>query len=437
MAKRGSAPARTAKRRGLPLLAVAWTVAILVIGGNVAWRQWGGGAPPPRKPPEPFFMVLEPEAPPAPPPAPVATDNAAPPPSGNEAVTTPPMPAMPAAKDVPELAAKPPQDRPATVPPSLAGGAAAKPPAPPQPPAAAAAAPPAAPPPEANPPGTNPSGANPQNAPDQQTAAAVVPPPVQPQAQPPHAQPPAQPPSEALWQKLASPFDANDARPRVAVVIVDLGLSSAATQTAIQNLPAAVSLGFSPYADNLPNWVNLARAAGHEVLLGLPMEPANFPTRDPGPQTLLTSLSPRENLDRLDWVLGRAQGYVGVTNYMGSRFTTSAQALRPVLTTLRDRGLMFVDARTTPRSEAARLATEVNLPRAINDRMIDEQASRIAIDAMLADIERVAKQTGNAVAMGQPYPVTFERLAAWLPTLDGKGFALAPITAMVNRQPDG
>ncbi|HTP82022.1 MAG TPA: divergent polysaccharide deacetylase family protein [Alphaproteobacteria bacterium] len=426
MAKRGSAPARTAKRRGLPLLAVAWAVAILVIGGNIAWRQWGGGAPAARRPPEPFFMVLEPEAPPAPPPAPVASDNAAPPPAGNEAVTTPPMPAMPAAKDVPELAAKPPQDRPATVPPSLGGGTPAKPPAPPQPPAAAAA-PPAAPPPDANPP-----KANPPPAPDQQTAAAVVPPPL-----PPQAQPPAQPPSESLWQKLASPFDANDARPRVAVVIVDLGLSSAATQTAIQNLPAAVSLGFSPYADNLPNWVNLARAAGHEVLLGLPMEPANFPTRDPGPQTLLTSLSPRENIDRLDWVLGRAQGYVGVTNYMGSRFTTSAQALRPVLTTLRDRGLMFVDARTTPRSEAARLATEVSLPRAINDRMIDEQASRAAIDAMLADIERVAKQTGNAVAMGQPYPVTFERLAAWLPTLDGKGFALAPITAMVNRQPDG
>ena len=424
MAKRGPAPTRSARRRGLPLLAVAWMVAILAIGGDLAWRQWGGGKPPARKPPEPFFMVLEPEPAPAPPPPPAAAADTTPPGDSAAAaqtpVTTPPMPAMPAAKDVPELAAKPPQDRPATVPPSLAGAAPKPPAATSAPPAPAAAAP----------------GGAPQAAPNPQTAAAVAPPPPQPQARPPEAQPP-QPPAQALWQKLASPFDANDARPRISVVIVDLGLSSAATQAAIQNLPAGVTLSFSPYADNLTNWVNLARAAGHEALLGLPMEPANFPTRDPGPQTLLTSLSPRENLDRLDWVLGRAQGYVGVTNYMGSRFTTSPQALRPVLTTLRDRGLMFVDARTTPRSEAAHLATEINLPRAINDRMIDEQASRAAIDAMLADIERVAKQTGNAVAMGQPYPVTFERLAAWLPTLDGKGIALAPITAMVNRQPDG
>jgi polysaccharide deacetylase 2 family uncharacterized protein YibQ len=425
---------RSAKRRGLPLLAVAWAIAIVAVAGDVAWRQWGAGSPPPRKPPEPFFMVLEPEpAPPqvaaAPPATPAEPAPSAAPPSTDQ-TTVPPMPAS---KDVPELATKPPQDRPATVPPSLAGSA-AKPAAPAAAPAPAPAAPAApAPTPAPQAPsdaaqgGTPQAAANPQTAPNTQTATAVAPPPPQPQAQP----------QQWLWQQLASPFDANDARPRVAVVIVDLGLSSAATQAAIQNLPAGVTLSFSPYADNLPNWVNLARAAGHEALLGLPMEPANFPTRDPGPQTLLTSLSPRENIDRLDWVLGRAQGYVGVTNYMGSRFTTSAQALRPVLTTLRDRGLMFVDARTTPRSEAARLATEISLPRAINDRMIDETASRASIDAMLADIERVAKQTGNAVAMGQAYPVTFERLAAWLPTLDGKGIALAPITAMVNRQPDG
>jgi hypothetical protein len=248
--------------------------------------------------------------------------------------------------------------------------------------------------------------------------------------------PTAPPAGIAAWQKFATPFNYDDPRPRVAVVILDLGLSSAATEAAIQTLPAGVTLAFTPYAENLNNWINQARAGGHEALLSLPMEPANFPARDPGPRTLLTSLSPRENLDRLDWVLGRVSGYVGVTNNMGSRFTASAEALRPVLTTLRDRGLVFVDARTTPRSVAASLATTLGLPRAINDRLIDQQAARAPIDAMLADVEKVAMETGNAVAMGQPYPVTLERLAAWLPTLEGKGIALAPITALLNRQPD-
>lgn len=245
---------------------------------------------------------------------------------------------------------------------------------------------------------------------------------------------PAGPPQ--TWQRFARPFDANDSRPRIAVVVLELGLSNAATEAAIQHLPGPVTLAFSPYADGLENWLNLARAAGHEVMLGLPMEPSNFPLRDPGPRTLLTSLTPQQNLERLDWVLGRASGIVGVTNHMGSRFTASNDALRPVLLRLRERGLMFLDARTTPRSVAAALATNLGVARAINDRLIDEQAARASIDALLADVEKVAKETGNAVALGQPYPVTFERLNAWLPTLEAKGIALAPITALVNRQSD-
>jgi polysaccharide deacetylase 2 family uncharacterized protein YibQ len=333
------------------------------------------------------------------------------------------MPDMPGPTEVPQVTSQPPQEPDATpgqqppqqqARPRTQNGAAA-PPANPQ---------------AGTPQAGSPQAANPQ-AGNAQTAAAVAPP--APSAQP---APAPQPGALAAWQKYATPFNYDDARPRIAVVILDLGLSSAATEAAVQGLPATVTLAFSPYAENLNNWINQARAAGHEALLGLPMEPANFPARDPGPRTLLTSLSPRENLDRLDWVLGRVSGYVGVTNNMGSRFTASAEALRPVLTTLRDRGLVFVDARTTPRSVAASLATTLGLPRAINDRLIDQQAARIPIDAMLADVEKVAMETGNAVAMGQPYPVTLERLAAWLPTLESKGIALAPITAMLNRQPD-
>ncbi|MGQ0664621.1 MAG: divergent polysaccharide deacetylase family protein, partial [Pseudomonadota bacterium] len=252
--------------------------------------------------------------------------------------------------------------------------------------------------------------------------------------------PPPPPPAPLIgappWIRYARSFDANDRRPRVVVVVSELGLSSAATEAAIQQLPGGVTLAFSPYADKLAQWIDLARAAGHEVLLNLPMEPIDRRTSDPGPRALLTSLPPKQNLERLDWVLGRVMGYVGVTNHMGSRFTASGAALKPVLEAINDRGLMFLDSRATPRSVATRLATEIGLPRAINDRIIDQEASRAAIDARLADIERIARESGVAVAIGYPFPVTYERLNNWLLALEGKGLALAPITAAVNRQPD-
>lgn len=238
------------------------------------------------------------------------------------------------------------------------------------------------------------------------------------------------------WVQHSRPFDANDRRPRVAVVVGDLGLSSAATTAAIQRLPGEMTLAFSPYADGLDRLVAQARAAGHEVLLNLPMEPVDFPASDPGPRTLLTSLTAQQNLERLDWVLGRVSGYVGVTNQMGSRFTAAPDALKPVLAALNERGLVFLDSRATPRSVVTKLAADIGLPRAAVDRQIDNEAARAAIDARLEEVERIARDKGSAVAMAQPYPVTIERLAAWGPSLEAKGLVLAPLTAVVNRQAD-
>ncbi len=189
-------------------------------------------------------------------------------------------------------------------------------------------------------------------------------------------------------------------------------------------------MGFAPYAPNLADWIAQARAAGHEVLLQIPMEPFNYPTNDPGPHTLLTSLSSEDNIGRLEWLLGRGSGYVGVTNYMGSRFTSSAGHLRPVLDVLKTRGLLFLDARVTRNSVAEQVAMDLGIPNAQSSRFLDLEASRVAIDARLFELERIAKSSGSAVGIGFPYPVTIERLAAWAQSLDEKGLALVPVSAL-------
>ncbi|HZD26890.1 MAG TPA: divergent polysaccharide deacetylase family protein, partial [Alphaproteobacteria bacterium] len=208
----------------------------------------------------------------------------------------------------------------------------------------------------------------------------------------------------------------------------------AATTAAIQQLPGAITLAFAPYGRDLQDNVDQARAAGHEVLLQIPMEPIDYPTNDPGPHTLLTTVPARENLGRLDWLLGRFTGYVGTINYMGSRFTASAPSLRPVLIALRDRGLMFVDARSSPASVVIPLARDIGLPAVPNDRYIDNEASRAAIDARLQELERLAKAHGQALGVCFPYPVTIERLAQWSRGLDAKGIDLAPASALLVQE---
>lgn len=239
------------------------------------------------------------------------------------------------------------------------------------------------------------------------------------------------------WRVYARPSDPADPRPRVAIVISALGLSSAATETAIQGLPGAVTLAFQPYAEDIQRWVRLARAAGHEVMIDLPMEPLDFPVSEPGPQALFVELPPETNRTRLAWALSRTTSYVGVLNHMGSRFTTSRDAMLPVLGTLKQRGLMFVDARTSARSVGVQVAGELGVPRAINDRFLDAgEKSRVSIDARLAEVERIAREVGASLAIGHGYPVTIERVRVWAQTLTAKGIALVPATALIGRQAD-
>jgi hypothetical protein len=264
-------------------------------------------------------------------------------------------------------------------------------------------------------------------------AGAIEKPAAAPEAAAPQAEPDG---AEPRWQRFSQDFDETDKRPRIAVVLTGMGLSSAATEAAINQLPAAITLSFTPYSRRLDQWVSLARTSGHEVMLDLPMEPTSYPDDDPGPQALLTALSPAQNVERLKWTLDRVSGYVGVATVMGSRFTTSEESLTPVLEALKEQGLIFLDNRSSQESVAWRLAAKIGLANALNDRTLDTaQASRVAINARLVQLEGIAQAEGFAVAMGRPYPATIEILREWAKGLPERGFALAPISAVVDRQP--
>ena len=234
------------------------------------------------------------------------------------------------------------------------------------------------------------------------------------------------------WQVYARPFDQTDKRPRIAIVVTGLGHSSEAARSAIQGLPGPITLAFSPYSRRLEEWIRLARAAGHEVLIHVPMEPIEFPNDDPGPNTLLTSLRPSDNNLRLLWALGRGTGYVGVVSHKGSRFTADNSQMRTVLAALNKRGLLFVDSRTSARSATAQIAPTIRLPWTIGNHRIDTRFSREPIDARLRELEVIARKTGRAVGIGTVSPVTFERIAAWVNGVRRRGFVLAPVSAVVE-----
>ena len=148
-----------------------------------------------------------------------------------------------------------------------------------------------------------------------------------------------------------------------------------------------MTLAFAPYGADLDRQVSRARDGGHELLLQVPMEPFDYPDNDPGPQTLLTSLDAGQNVDRLQWAMSRFQGYVGIANSMGARFTASEQALAPVLREAGKRGLIYLDDGASPRSLASQIAGANNLAFAKADLIIDAVPTAADVDKALARLE--------------------------------------------------
>jgi uncharacterized protein len=236
-------------------------------------------------------------------------------------------------------------------------------------------------------------------------------------------------PADAFAEPVKSLPGKPDA-PRIAIIVSGLGVSESATADAITKLPGAVTLGFMPYGSDVAALATRAHDQGHEVLLQVPMEPFDYPDNDPGPQALLTSLTPQQNLDRLYWLMSRFQGYVGLTGAMGARFTASEPSFTPVLHEAAKRGLIFVDDGSNPRSLAGRIAGGNNVPFAKADVVIDSVATPAEIDRALGRLETAARERSNVVGISSALPMSIEHIAKWAKGLDGRGIVLVPITAV-------
>ncbi|MDI9348811.1 MAG: divergent polysaccharide deacetylase family protein [Candidatus Symbiobacter sp.] len=235
----------------------------------------------------------------------------------------------------------------------------------------------------------------------------------------------------------AKAFDNKPKRGLVTLIVASIGSNREVSEMAIARLPGRISLAVNPYAPEGAMWLAKARSNGHETLLALPMEPNDYPSSDPGPATLLTQLTPQENRQRLEWVLSRGTGYVGVLAWSGLKFLNSAKDLIPMLQILHQRGLLLVDNQPEVPSRAARMARDIGVPRAMVNRRILADMSPALMDRALADLQAIAADTGQAVGVfEQPTLDQIARLSDWAATLNEDKVVLAPVSSVVDLQAD-
>ena len=231
------------------------------------------------------------------------------------------------------------------------------------------------------------------------------------------------------WIQYATPAAATN-RPRIAITIDGLGVDRVATARAIA-LPPAVTLSFVAYASDLSDQTASARRTGHELLLHVPMEPISA-TAAMGSYGLGRNMPRDELVRRLRWDLARFNAYVGVDNHMGTQFAQDTPAMRVVMDELKRHGLLYLDARAVPTAPVAVAARDFGVPYAARDLFLDGEQAAISVDSRLAQLVKLARERGSAIAIGHAHDATLAALQRWLPTLSRQGVVLVPLTAVIK-----
>ncbi len=220
--------------------------------------------------------------------------------------------------------------------------------------------------------------------------------------------------------------------PMIALVIDDIGPARHWSDMALA-LPAPVTLAVLPYVSDAAEWTARAQAAGHEVLLHMPMEP--FGLEDPGPGALLRALPAAQNRQRLMAALARVSGVIGVNNHMGSRYTSCMKCVEQLAENLADRGLVFLDSMTSPASAAAGAVERSGVPVIRRDVFLDDIDTPDAIAIQMQRAEQLARDNGVAIIIAHPRPQSIAALQTWLKHLERNGIELVSLrSAMARKQ---
>lgn len=223
---------------------------------------------------------------------------------------------------------------------------------------------------------------------------------------------------------------ASDGKPRIAIIIDDLGYRFADGLRAIE-LPGPVNYAILPGAPRAQALAMAVNASGKEVLLHLPMQAANeAELAEPASVTLDMSR------DRFAATFAAAfesiPFAIGVNNHRGSLITRHPGHMRWLMEEIREReAVFFIDSYTTHQSVALQIAAETGVQAVKRDVFLDADPRPETINREFERLKSIARRRGAAVAIGHPYDTTLTFLERELPKLAEQGFKLVPISELV------
>ena len=219
---------------------------------------------------------------------------------------------------------------------------------------------------------------------------------------------------------------------RIALVIDDLGRSLEELDD-LHRLGVPITYAVLPFESQTPEVVAALRRRHDEILCHLPMEPRSG--GNPGPGALRAGMSPEQLRQSTLAAIAAVPGAVGVNNHMGSALSADPGSMSTILGVLAERGLYFLDSRTSAQSVGFRVATSLGVPAAERQVFLDDDPHPAAVAAEFQHLLELARTRGGAIAIGHPHAATLATLAAEVPRAQALGYRFVQVSALLDRPP--
>ncbi len=207
--------------------------------------------------------------------------------------------------------------------------------------------------------------------------------------------------------------------PKIAIIIDDIGYDKTIAKKFL-GLHVVLTFSILPYSPYDKSIARSVHSKGYDVMLHLPMEPDEYPSINPGPGVLLTSMTPDQLIGQLNEDLDTFPFITGVNNHMGSKMTTVSPQLNQIFSVLKAKRLFFIDSRTTPDTLCKPTAHLFRVPFAQKDVFIDHKPEPEFIRKQIHRLILIAESHGEAVGIAHPHPETYNILREMLPELEKK-----------------
>lgn len=234
---------------------------------------------------------------------------------------------------------------------------------------------------------------------------------------------------DASKQVTPSPQAETPGKLRVAIIVDDGGYGGSITEE-ILSMTNALTLSILPHARCSADTAKRGAELGFEIMLHMPME--NVAGKLTYPGEVKIDMTGAEMLRLTDEALSDVPGAVGINNHTGSRFTSNAEAMRTYLCAIKDKGLFFIDSRTTSRATAYEIAQELRIPSAARDLFLDHESSQDYIRARFRQLIEIVKRQGSAIAICHFRKNTVPVLREMLPEFEKHGIEIVHASKLIR-----